>query len=125
MTQDSRSFGDGATAPARGPRLKLDLTVNVPTIISLIVLTASAVTTGFRVYQELDARTTKNAYELQTLRDRVVGAEASVAALKQETGASAQALRAEIKQDLAEIKNTLNDLAFGRRGAPQLREWSR
>jgi hypothetical protein len=109
----------------RSPRVKLDLTVNVPTILTLCAMTITAITAGIRVYNDLDARTTRNAYELSTLRDRVVAAEASMVTLKQETGTTAQALRAEIKQDLSEIKSTLNDLAFGRRGAPQPREWSR
>ena len=124
MTPDSQLPGMGAQAP-RNPRLKLDLTVNVPTLITLFSMSVAAVVAGVKLYADLDARTTRAAYEIETLRGRVANAEGAVAALRAETGATAQALRAEIKQELTEIKNTLNDLAFGRRGAPQLREWSR
>lgn len=107
-------------------RVKLDLTINVPTIMTLVAMTVTIVVSGIRVYNDLDGRTTKNAYELQTLRDRVVAAETSVSTLKNETNASSTALRSEIKQDLSEIKNTLNDLVLGRRtNTATLRNWSR
>lgn len=114
----------GQRAP-EGSRMRLDLTVNVPTILTLCTMTLGGLTAGVRLYNDLDDRTTRNSYELVTLREKVTAVEGSLVSLKTETGATAQALRAEIKADLAEIKSTLNDIAFGRRTGATARDWTR
>jgi hypothetical protein len=110
--------------------LKLDLTINIPTMISLLVLVASTSASGFSMYYNLRQQQMATEYAVSNLTNRVEKAEASINSIKSEQAASMSSLRIEVKQDLAEIKGQLNELIFGRRPAQvqarsQLRDWSR
>jgi hypothetical protein len=129
LAGDSQWDGQERRTAPREPKLKLDLTVNIPTMISLIVLVATTSASGFQMYYNLRQQQMATEYAVSNLTNRVEKAESAIGILKTEQVASTSSLRAEVKQDLAEIKGQLNDLIFGRRpqqaARSQLREWSR
>lgn len=94
--------------------MKLDLTVNVPTMVTLLAFVVSSVTAGVRIYNDLDARLTRASYDIAALQTRAQSAEAALAAVKTEQNAQMQTLRAEIRADLTEIKGSINSLLFSR-----------
>ena len=109
----------------RTPRMRLDLTVNIPTIISILVLIISTSATGVGLYYSLDKRQTETSYAVANLTSRVEKVEASVSAIKVDQAASNDRLRADVKADLSEIKGQLNQLIFTPQQQRNLREWSR
>jgi hypothetical protein len=111
----------------RTPKIGVDLTVNVPTMISILVLIVSTSATGVGLYYNLDKRQMATDYAVANLTSRVEKAEGALSAIKVEQGASNDRLRADVKESLAEIKGQLDRLVFGAPAQPQrqLREWSR
>lgn len=111
----------------RAPKIGLDLTVNVPTMLTILVLIVSTSATGVGLYYNLDKRQMATDYAVANLTSRVEKAEGALTAIKVEQGASNDRLRADVKSDLAEIKGQLDRLVFGAPQQPQrqLREWSR
>jgi len=105
--------------------MRLDLTVNIPTIISILVLIISTSATGVGLYYSLDKRQTETSYAVANLTSRVEKVEASVSAIKVDQAASNDRLRADVKADLSEIKGQLNQLIFTPQQQRNLREWSR
>lgn len=111
----------------RTPKIGVDLSINIPTMISILVLIVSTSATGVGLYYNLDKRQMATDYAVANLTSRVEKAEASLTAIKVEQGASNDRLRADVKESLAEIKGQLDRLVFGGQAQPQrqLREWSR
>lgn len=112
----------------RQPRARVDLTVNIPTMISIAVLIVTTSATGVGMYYNLDKRQMMTDMAVSTLSQRIDKTEASLAAMKaDQTGANA-ALRVEMKSDITEIKGLLNRLIFNPSTPTQqrqLREWSK
>lgn len=96
-------------------RVKFDLTINVPTILTLGAFVVSSTVAGMRLYHDIDSRVTRTSYEVSTLQERVRTFEATLAAVKTDQNAQIQTLRAEIRSDLSEIKGTLNNLLLSRK----------
>jgi len=114
----------GPERRARAPRV--DLTVNLPTMISILVLIVSTSATGVGLYNYLDKRQMATEYAVANLTARVEKAEGALNSMRIDQAKSNDSLRAEMKADLAEIKGQLDRLIFG--GQPQqrqLRQWSR
>lgn len=109
----------------RAPKLRLDLTINIPTMISLLVLIFSVSAWGVGIYYNFDKRHMQTEYAVANLNARVEKVENSVAAIKADQATTNSNLRTEIKADLAEIKGQINQLIFTPQQQRQLREWSR
>lgn len=106
--------------------MRIDLTINVPTIISIAVLIVTTAATGVGLYYSLDKRQMATDFAVSVLAVRVDKTEAAVIALKTEQAVQNQALRGEMKSDITEIKDLLNRLIFAPQGSRQhLKEWSR
>ncbi|MNK80461.1 hypothetical protein D3C87_1001760 [compost metagenome] len=116
---------DSHGQPIKHSRVKLDFTINIPTLISIITLSAGLATWGVRTYYEMSARTDRNTYDLAVLQDRIRTVETQVTQVRADNSTSVQALRGEIRVDLLEIKGTLKDLMFRGNNNRQLNEWSR
>jgi hypothetical protein len=108
--------------------MRVDLTINIPTMISILVLIVTTAGTGVGLYINLDKRQMATDYAVSNLTMRVEKVESTLTVIKAEQATTNSSLRTEMKQDLAEIKDQLNRLIF----APvppnrqrQLREWSR
>jgi hypothetical protein len=111
----------------RTPKIGVDLSINIPTMISILVLIVSTSATGVGLYYNLDKRQMATDYAVANLTTRVEKAESSLTAIKVEQGASNDRLRTDVKEQLGEIKAQLDRLVFGGQPQPQrqLREWSR
>lgn len=96
-------------------RIKWDLTVNVPTILSILGLAFTAISLMFSTYREFDTRLTRNTYDITALREKVSSIESSITSVRAENTAQMQTLRAEIRADLSDIKSTLKDITMGNR----------
>jgi hypothetical protein len=113
----------------RAPRMRVDLTLNIPTLITLATLVVTISATGVGLYYNLDKRQMATDFAVSVLQQRVEKNEAAVAALRIDQANSNAALRTDVKGDIAEIKGMLNQLIFAPRPSPsqqrQLREWSK
>lgn len=111
----------------RAPKIGLDLTINVPTMLTILMLIVTTSATGVGLYYNLDKRQMATDYTVANLTTRVEKAESALTAIKVEQGASNDRLRTDVKSDLAEIKGQIDRLVFGATPQPQrqLREWSR
>lgn len=111
----------------RAPKIGLDLTINVPTMLTILMLIVTTSATGVGLYYNLDKRQMATDYTVANLTTRVEKAESALTAIKIEQGASNDRLRTDVKSDLAEIKGQIDRLVFGTTPQPQrqLREWSR
>ena len=113
----------------RAPRMRVDLTLNIPTLITLATLVVTISATGVGLYYNLDKRQMATDFAVSVLQQRVEKNEAAVAALRIDQANSNAALRTDVKGDIAEIKGMLNQLIFAPRPSQsqqrQLREWSK
>lgn len=98
--------------------MRLDLTFNIPTILSLILLTVSATATGFGLYYGLEKRQAASEFAASELARRIEKNEAAVSSLKTDAAANNSVLRAEMKADITEIKDLLNRLIFAPNNLP-------
>lgn len=103
--------------------MRLDLTVNIPTMISIAALIATTAAAGVGLYMNLDKRQMATDFAVATLQQRIEKNEIALTTLKNEQTAQTQVLRAEIRSDISEIKALLNQVIFSRQGQPQLKEW--
>jgi len=95
-------------------RVKLDLTVNVPTIVTLVLLVISTVSFGVRLYTDLDQRVSLAGVMQEILQQRVASLESAIGEIRQNQAREIKELRSEIRADLGEIKGTLNNLLYNR-----------
>ena len=126
--QDQAADRRNYTGPERrAPKIGVDLSINIPTMISILVLIVSTSATGVGLYYNLDKRQMATDYAVANLTTRVEKAEGALTAIKVEQGASNDRLRADVKADLSEIKGQLDRLIFNPppQAQRQLREWSR
>jgi hypothetical protein len=113
----------------RAPRMRVDLTLNIPTLITLATLVVTISATGVGLYYNLDKRQMATDFAVSVLQQRIEKNEAAVAALRIDQATSNAALRSDVKSDIGEIKGMLNQMIFAPRPSPsqqrQLREWSK
>lgn len=105
--------------------MRVDLTINIPTMISIAVLIVTTSATGVGMYYNLDKRQMMTDMAVQTLSQRLDKTEAALASLKSDQVGANAALRGEMKSDITEIKGLLNRLIFTppSQQRQQLREW--
>lgn len=110
--------------------MRVDLSINIPTILSVLASIIAVSATGITLYYGLDKRQLASEFEIAKINQRFDKVEASVTNLRTEQAQREGALRAEMRSDIAEIKDLLYRLYPGApiaRGAPatqqQLNEW--
>lgn len=111
----------------RRPLVRMDFSLNIPTMIALLGMVASTTVAGFTVYKDLSDRQNAASFAINSQAQRLDKVESAVNQLKLDQTTRNNELRSEIKSDIAEIKIMLNEVIFGRRVAPnhQLRDWKR
>lgn len=114
----------------RRPAMRVDLTINIPTMISIALLIVTTSATGVGMYYNLDKRQMVTDLAVATLSQRLDKTETALTSLKAEQVGATSTLRGEMRTDITEIKGLLNRLIFDQpRQAPatqrQLREWSK
>lgn len=111
----------------RRPAARVDLTVNIPTMISIAVLIVTTSATGVGMYYNLDKRQMMTDMAVQSLSQRIDKNDAALMAMKADQANANVTLRGELKSDITEIKGLLNRLIFpsSSQQQRQLREWSK
>jgi hypothetical protein len=112
----------------RRPLMRLDFTLNIPTILSLLATVVALVSSGITLYNGLDKRQMTTEFKIDKLDQRVEKNETAVVNLREEQSKREATLRAEMKGDVAEIKDLLNRLYYGpsvnqRTQQRELNEW--
>lgn len=111
--------------------MRVDLTINIPTILSIIGLVSAVFATGIGIYSDLDKRQMRTDLAVAEIRTRLDKTETAISSVKADQAAATAALRAETKGDIIEIKDLLNRLIFGGRETPERRprqlekDWSK
>jgi hypothetical protein len=109
--------------------MRVDLTLNIPTLITLATLVVTISASGVGLFYNLDKRQMATDFAVSVLQQRIEKNEAAIAALRVDQAASNVTLRADVKSDIGEIKGMLNQLIFAPRSTAsqqrQLREWSK
>lgn len=107
-------------------RVSFDGTINLPTIGSLIVIVAAAVTFTIRQYNEIDHRVLALEAQVQPNNDRFTRIEMSI---RDQSGATKEQL-ASISSDIRDTNKKLDDLhdqillsSAGNR--PDMRRWAK
>lgn len=111
--------------------MRLDLTINIPTILALLASVVSVVATGTTLYFSADRRMLTIEFEQAKINQRVEKTESAISTVRADQNLANTTLRAEMKGDLSEIKGQLNQLIFnppagGQRPPPtqdQLNQW--
>jgi DNA-binding protein H-NS len=108
--------------------MRLDFTLNIPTILSLLATVVALVSSGITLYNGLDKRQMTTEFKIDKLDQRVEKNETAVVNLREEQSKREATLRAEMKGDVAEIKDLLNRLYYGpsvnqRTQQRELNEW--
>lgn len=115
----------------RRPLMRVDLTINLPTIITILVLIVTTGAFGVGLYSSLDKRQMSTEFEIIKLSQRIEENRINVGILKNEQTVQTSNLRSEMKNDIGEIKDLLNRIIFSGptvRSRPQKelnKEWSR
>ena len=109
--------------------MRVDLSVNIPTIISIVLCVAGAFSFALGIYRDLDNRQLRTDIAVVDIRTRLDKTEAALNASKGEQLIQTQALRSEVRGDINEIKDMLNRLIFNGVPQPQRRQldkdWSK
>lgn len=93
--------------------MRVDLTINIPTILSILGLVSAVLATGVSIYSDLDKRQMRTDIAVTEIRTRLDKTEAAITTVKADQAAQTAQLRAETKSDIIEIKDMLNRLIFG------------
>jgi len=111
--------------------MRVDLTINIPTILSILGLVSAVGATGLSIYNDLDKRQMRTDIAVAEIRTRLDKTETTITSVKADQAAATATLRGEMKGDIIEIKDMLNRLIFGGREAPPERrrqldkDWSK
>lgn len=107
--------------------MRLDFTLNIPTMVSLLTAVIAVVSFGVTSYNNLDRRLMAGEFKIDKLDQRADKTDATLANVREEQSKREATLRAEMKGDLAEIKDLVNRMYYGPSQAsnrqPQLNEW--
>lgn len=87
--------------------MRVDLTINIPTILSVLASIIAVSATGITLYYGLDKRALASEFEIAKLNQRIDKTEQAVVTLRTEQAQREGALRAEMRSDIAEIKDLL------------------
>lgn len=92
--------------------MRVDLTINIPTILSVLASIITVAGVGIGLYNGLDKRQLTTEIEVAKISQRIDRTETSIANLKTDQLQQQTALRAEMKGDILEIKDMLNRIIF-------------
>lgn len=118
---------DTAGNPLKHTRVRFDMTINIPTLLSILSIAAAVAAFAVRVYSDFDKRLDRNSYDVAVMQERLRTIDTQVAQVRSDGNSNVQTLRGEIRVDLLEIKGDLKNLMFRQPGnsGRQLNEWSR
>lgn len=104
--------------------MRVDTTINIPTLCSLLGTLGAVCAFGMGIYQDLDKRQMRTDAAVAEIRYRMDKAENAIIATKADQAAQIGTIRGELKGDIGEIKGMLNQLIFGSSaGSRALEKW--
>lgn len=93
--------------------MRVDLSINIPTILSILGLVSAVFATGIGIYSDLDKRQMRTDIAVAEIRVRLDKTELAISNVKSEQIAQTATLRGEIRSDIGDIKEMLNRVIFG------------
>jgi hypothetical protein len=116
--------------PKKGTKLHMDLTINVPTIVTLFLLIATTTGAGFKTYGDMHYQIEDNTKAIAAVAGRVGALESGIIQTREAIDSKNATLRTDITGQLSEIKGDVKTLLLAdakRQGQtnPQLKQWSR
>lgn len=106
--------------------MRVDTTINIPTILSTLGMVVTVCAFGIGIYTDLDKRQMRTDAAVAEIRYRMDKAENAIIATKADQAAQIGTIRGELKGDIGEIKGMLNQLIFGNsNSARNLKEWQK
>lgn len=106
---------------------RVDLTVNIPTMLTMAAMIVTTSAWGVGIYANLDKRQMMTEVAISTLSQRIDRVESNVNNVKLDQTAASKTLREEMKTEMGEIKAMLNQIIFSSPTVSQrqLKEWSK
>lgn len=92
--------------------MRVDLSVNIPTILAIVGCVTAVCSFGLGIYRDLDNRQIRTDIAVVEIRTRLDKTESALGTVKGEQLAANQSLRGELRSEIGEIKGLLNTLIF-------------
>lgn len=99
-----------ADQQASSHKITWDLTINVPTLLALVVTTVTGISWLLGKYQSVEATVASNRAYSEIIRRDVDRIDAEIKAIRSEQSGKIDALRAEVRQDLKDVNAKLDQL---------------
>ena len=87
-----------------------DLTINVPTLLALVVTTVTGISWVLGKYQSVESTVASNRAYSEIIRRDVDRIDSETKAIRSEQSSKIDALRAEVRQDLRDVNAKLDQL---------------
>lgn len=95
---------------SRGAGVKLDLTINIPTMLSMLAMVAGAITYFNGQISAINNSQLITAGDVKVLQTQVNNQETQLSTLRTDTAGQIVQLRTEIRADLRDVKEGLDKL---------------
>jgi len=95
---------------SRGSGMKLDLTINIPTMLSIFAMVAGAVTYVNGQITAINNQQLVTAGDVKVLQTQVNSQGAQMATLRLDTAGQLTQFRSEVRQDLKDLKDGMDRL---------------
>lgn len=95
---------------SRGTGMKLDLTINIPTMLSIFAMVAGAVTYVNGQITAINNQQLVTAGDVKVLQTQVNSQGAQMATLRLDTAGQLTQFRSEVRQDLKDLKDGMDRL---------------
>lgn len=100
-------------------KVSWDLTINVPTLVTLVLSMIAGVSWGISTYSDVDKRVTSNTSTTDVLRRDVDRLDGETKALRAEQASKIDALRGEMRGELRDVNGKLDQLLLRGSGRQQ------
>lgn len=94
----------------RGAGIKLDLTVNIPTLLALLGLVAGSITYINGQIQSINNQQLVTVGDVKVLQTQVAATMASQASLRADTAGQISQFRSEVRGDLRDLKASVDQI---------------
>lgn len=109
---------DRRQPPDQGTGVKLDLTVNIPTLLAILGMVAGSITYVNAQITAVNNQQLNSAGDIRLLQVQTSDTQTSVANLRADTAMQINTFRSEIRGDLRDIKTSVDTLRYDRQAVP-------
>lgn len=100
--------------PDNGTGVKLDLTVNIPTLLAILSMVAGSITYVNAQITSVSNQQLNSAGDIRLLQAQMSDTQTSVASLRADTATQLNLFRSEIRGDLRDLKTGVDNLRYER-----------